>query len=147
MQTKKEPADGVIKCKGWSIKVYMNNVYLQVNGLASMIMLIDYNNAERAPYHEIKTIDDLKNHAIESLIKAIKDFNMLDGASAPLLFTMNSICKISECLSDKHGAIRVKDNGDTEPCTLDDYWDEIKTQYAHEMIPISIRMANAEVDE
>ena len=37
----------MIKCKGWSIKVYMNNVYLQVNGLASMIMLIDYNNVAR----------------------------------------------------------------------------------------------------
>ena len=119
----------------------MNNVYLQVNGLASMIMLIDYNNPERAPYYEIKTIDDLKNHAIESLIRAIKDFNMLDGHREPLLFTMNSICKISECLSDKYGAVRVKDNGDTEPCTLDDYWNEIKTQYADEMVPISIRMA------
>ena len=145
MQTKKELADGVIKCKGWSIKVLTNNVYLQVNGLASMIMLIDYNSVEREPYHEIKTIDDLKNHAIESRIKAIKDFNMLDGDRAPLLFTMNSICKISECLSDKHGAVRVKDNGDTEPCTLDDYWNEIKAQHADEMVPISIRMKNAGV--
>ncbi len=136
----------MILSKGWSIKVDANTVYLKVNGLARLIMLASYNNLDDMPHTELKTMEDLKDHAIKYYIKGIKANNMLDGHLTPLIQTMHNICEISRCLSDKTSVVRKKGE-DYEPCTLDEYWNQIKTEYASELIPIHIRMANAEVTE
>lgn len=136
----------MILCKGWSIKVNMGTVYLQVNGLARLIMLADYNILDNIPCTELKTMEELKEHAIRYYIKGIKDTNMLDGDLNPLLYTMYNICEINRCLSDKTAVVR-KNGENYEPCTLDDYWNQIKTQHASDLIPIYKRMTNAGVNE
>lgn len=136
----------MILSKGWSIKVNANSVYLKVNGLARLIMLASYNNLDDIPHTELKTMEELKEHAIRYYIKGIKANNMLDGHLTPLIQTMHNICEISRCLSDKTAVVRKKGE-DYEPCTLDEYWNQIKTEHASEFVPIYKRMTNAEVTD